>query len=344
MSDEATDRHGTVPAALDDASMLRCVVFRDGKSHGPPSNLSDLSNLLSEDRTLVWLDLVDPKESDLTLLAEEFKLHPLAIEDAVSAHERPKVDEYDGYWFIVIHGVTSEASKLVLHEIAMFVGKQFLVTVRHAPAYPLDEIERRWRAHPEALRKDVGFLLYVILDTVVDGYFPVAEEVRERIDQMETTLFQGQPLDNALLRNILVLKRDVQEFRRAVLPMRDILNPIIRGDLGFFPKAELAYFRDVYDHAVRVIDQVDAARDLVSTVLEIHLSVVANRQNEINKQLTIIATIFLPLTFITGFFGQNFGLLVTHISSAWTFWVWGIGSEVVALIIMLVYFKLRRWF
>lgn len=327
-----------------DASTLRCVVFRDGKSHGPPSNLSDLSDLLSEDHTLVWLDLVDPKESDLALLAEEFKLHPLAIEDAVTAHQRPKVDEYEGYWFIVVHGVTSEHAKLVIHEIAMFAGKQFLVTVRHAPAYPLDEIERRWRAHPEALRKDVGFLLYVILDTVVDDYFPVSESVRERIEQVETTLFQGRPLDNELLKYIFMLKRDVQAFRRAVLPMRDILTPIIRGDLTFFPQEEIAYFRDVYDHAVRVIDQVDAARDLVSSVLEIHLSVVANRQNEINKQLTIIATIFLPLTFVTGFFGQNFALLVNHISSAWSFWVWGIGSEVVALIIMLAFFKLRRWF
>src|SRR5262249_33805016 len=147
-------------------------------------------------------------------------------------------------------------------------------------------------------------------DTVVDGYFPVSETLQDRIDDLEAILFAREPRGNEVLVEIFALKQQLQQFRRAVLPMRDILNPIIRGDLRLFAEEEIAYYRDVYDHAVRIIDQVDAVRDLVSSALEIHLTVVANRQNEITKQLTIIATIFLPLSFITGFFGQNFGYMI----------------------------------
>ena len=143
---------------------------------------------------------------------------------------------------------------------------------------------------------------------------------------------------------IFGLKRDLQRFRRAAVPMRDILNPIIRGDLVLYKNEEIAYFRDVYDHAIRVIDQLDAARDLLNNALEINLSIVANRQNAIVKQLTIIATVFLPLTFITGFFGQNFGYLVSRIGSTSSFWALGIGAQAVTLIALICYFKWKRWF
>jgi magnesium transporter len=140
------------------------------------------------------------------------------------------------------------------------------------------------------------------------------------------------------------MKKEAQQFRWAALPMRDILNPIIRGDIALFPAEEIVYFRDIYDHAVRVIDQLDSMRDLVNSSLEIHLSVVANRQNEVAKQLTIIATIFLPLSFIVGFFGQNFLFLTSNIQSTGSFWLLGIGCEVVAVTLMIYYFKRKGWF
>src|SRR5581483_9022400 len=191
--------------------------------------------------------------------------------------------------------------------------ERFLATVRHAPPYPLDEIEQRWQAHPASLRQDSGFLLYTILDTIVDGYFPVMEEIEERLNALQNALFGEGRRQSEVFGDIFRLQKDVQHFRRAALPMRDILNPIIRGDLHLFTDEELLYYRDVYDHAVRVIDQLDAVRDQVGNALNIQLSVVANRQGEINKQLTLIATVFLPLSFITGFFGQNFGYLVTDL-------------------------------
>ncbi len=340
-------RAGAMEAATVNGT-LRCHVFRNGRRAHTPVDLSELSEVLKEDCAFVWLDVVDPRQEDLALLQREFGLHPLAIEDAVQAHQRPKIESYgegnDAYWFIVIHPATMAADELIVHEVALFAGAKFLVTVRHSPAYPIDEIERRWLAHPDDLHCDSGFLLYTVLDTVVDGYFPVAERFEERVDEIEVTLFEDRPLPEDLLLRIFRMKKDSQEFRRAALPMRDILTPILRGDLPLFSEGQKAYFRDVYDHAIRVIDQVDATRDLVNSALDVHLSVTANRQNEVSKQLAIIATIFLPLTFITGFFGQNFGVLVGHITGPISFWALGIGAEVVALGLLLTWFKRRGWF
>lgn len=324
---------------------LTCQVFKNGERLGLPTKLTDISDLLLHEDHLVWLDAVDPSHQDLELIKEEFGLHPLAVEDAVHAHQRPKVETYGNIWFIVVQGTTVKDNQIEFHEMAIFVGEQFLVTVRHAPVFPLDEVENRWNNHAEELRHGTGFLLYTILDTVVDGYLPVAQRFEARVDDLEENLFRDRPMEKEVLPQIFEMKREAQRFRWAAMPMRDILNPIIRKDIDIFPEEALAYFRDVYDHAVRVIDQLDSVRDLVSSALEIHLSVISNRQNEVAKQLTIIATIFLPLTFLTGFFGQNFSILVTHfITPGWTFWVFGIGLELLALSLTLGYFKWKHWF
>jgi magnesium transporter len=334
----------------------RCAVFRDGRPTHTPADLSQISEILKEDDTLVWLDVVDPGPNDLALLQEEFNLHPLAVEDAVYAHERPKIESYPTYWFIVVRGVTSSPAggtvpsaadaglDLQFHEVAIFAGERFLVTVRDAPPYPLDEIERRWLTRPPALRRDSGFLLYTILDTIIDGYFPVAGMFEERVNEIEGSLLGDAPPQRYILLRMFAMKRDLQRFRQAALPMREILTPIIRGDLTLFSPEEVVYYRDVYDHAIRIIDQLDAARDQVNSALDIHLSLTANRQNEVAKQLTLIATIFLPLTFITGFFGQNFGFLVNNIAGERAFWALGIGCEIVALVALIIYFKHKRWY
>ncbi len=325
----------------------RCVVFRDGQPAPPPADLRDLSEILAEGHTFVWLDVVDPGPGDLALLQEEFALHPLAVEDAIHAHQRPKIEAYDGYWFVVVQAATRTGTDLTFHEVAIFAGARFVVTVRDAPPYPLDEIERRLRTRPPALRRDGGFLLYTLLDTIVDGYIPLAEAYEERVAALEAALLRGEPTPAAqsdALLDIFAMKRDVQQFRRAVAPLRDMLAPLMRGDLPLFAPEEQAYYRDVYDHAARVLDQLDATRDQVNSALQIHLSVAATRQNEVNKQLTLIATIFLPLSFITGFFGQNFGYLVNHLlTSEGTFWWVGIGSEVVTLGALVVWFKRKGW-
>lgn len=323
---------------------LRCTVYKNGSQDRAPEDLAQISEILKEPGSLVWLDVIGPDAASLSLLQEEFDLHPLAVEDAMTAHERPKIDGYDGYWFLVVHGVTAKDEVVTIHELSIFSGKNYLITVRREPGYPLDEIERRWRTRSGLSKRDSGALLFTVLDTIVDGYFDAVETLDEQINALEVELLREGMQDASLPMRIFALKRDVQRFRRAAVPMRDILNPIIRGDLVLYSTEELAYFRDVYDHAIRVIDQLDAARDLVNNALEINLAIVANRQNAIVKQLTIIATIFLPLTFISGFFGQNFAYLVSNIASPVKFWALGIGTEVVALLVLLVYFKWKKWF
>jgi magnesium transporter len=327
-----------------DGTALTCKVFQNGQPAGEPRHLADISEILRDKGCLVWLDVVDPGQGDLAMLQEEFDLHPLAVEDAIHAHQRPKIEPYGSYWFVVVLGTTMTPEGTTFHEMAIFAGKNFLVTVRHHPPYPLGEIEQRWQAHPEDLRHGAGFLLYTILDTVVDGYFPVAESFQERVDELEERLFTERRDQGDVLKEIFEMKKDGQQFRRAVLPMRDILNPIIRRDLALFPEGDSAYFRDVYDHSIRLIDGLDTVRDLVNSALDIHLSLVGNRHNEVARQLTIIATIFLPLSFLTGFFGQNFAYLVRHITGPATFFGAGIGLEALAVAALVWVFKKRNWF
>ncbi len=325
---------------------IRCQVLRDGRPSPPPRNLGDLSEILKESGSFVWFDVADPGPSDLTLLEEEFDLHPLAVEDAINAHQRSKIEDYGTYWFIVVHGVTRAGARLAFHEIDLFVGKKFIVSARHDPAYPLDEIERRWLAHGASSRPrhDSGFLLYTMLDTIVDGYSAVVDLIEDRVEDLEGGLFRGKPLDDEDLVEVFTTRRDIQQFRRAVVPMREILSPIMRGDLSLLPAEEMPYYRDVYDHVVRAIDDLDAVRDLASSALDLHLSVSNAQQNEVSKQLTIIATIFLPLTFVTGFFGQNFSWMIDHINGFRPFAILGVGGEVVALASLVFYFKRKRWF
>ncbi|HEY8298149.1 MAG TPA: magnesium transporter CorA family protein [Candidatus Baltobacteraceae bacterium] len=322
-----------------------CTVFRDDGRAEPLADLSKISEILEEPGAFVWLDTVDPQDGALRLLQDEFGLHPLAVEDAVKAHQRSKIDAYAGFWFIVVHAVAHGARTLTTSEIAIFAGTRFVVTVRHAPAYPLDEIERRWNG-VTSLKRDSGALVHTILDTVVDDYFPVVETFEARVEALENALLtpsRGGPASADVLRDVLAIKQQLQLMRHVVAPVGDIVARIVRSDVQIFGPDEIAYYQDVGDHAMRLLDRIDSLHDMVATTLSIHWSLSAHRQAEIGKQLTVIATIFLPLSFITGFFGQNFGFLINHITGVHDFWWLGIGSEVVALAILMVYFARKRW-
>ena len=322
----------------------RCMIFTGSDSARALKDPSEISDLLRDGNNFVWFDLAEPTLDDLELLKTEFDLHPTAIEDAALVHERPKIESYDGYWLVVVHAATLEDERLVLHELAVFVGKNFVVTIRAHPVFPLDEIERRWLAKGVLPHTPTG-LLYVILDTIVDGYHPVANAYDERLVTLENRVLHGKRNPSQdVLREVLRFKRDLVRLRHAVVPVRDILAPLLRGELAELDSSTGAYFRDVYDHALRVTEQVDSVRDLLNSTLDIHLSSEAHRQGEVSKQLTIIATIFLPLTYITGFFGQNFGWMVNRITDGRQFWWLGIGAQVVTLAFLVLYFKRKGWF
>jgi magnesium transporter len=330
------------PAAVD--GRIACTVYAPNR---PPERLAALeriSNLLAHTDSLVWLDVVGPEPGDFTLIQEEFSLHPLAIEDAVKAHQRPKIEAYGDDWFVVVKAATRDGDRLQIEELAIFAGARYIVTVRTAPVYPLDEVLRRWDHPASDQRRDSGALLYTLLDVVVDGYRPIAEAFEERVERLEAALLGDAAQTNAVLLQIFNMKKELARFRAAVVPMRDLLTPIVRGDLTFFQRDELPYYRDVYDHVALVVDQMDAARDLINNARDTHISIASHRQNEVAKQLTIVATVFLPLTYITGFFGQNFGWMVNRIVGPTSFALLGVGSEIAALIALLAYFRYKRWF
>ena len=321
----------------------RCLIFTGKDTSRALKDPREISELLKNEHNFVWFDLAEPTHEDLALLQDEFSLHPMAIEDAALTHERPKIEAYDGYWLAVIHGTTLDANgHLELHEIAVFAGKNFVVTIRAHPLFPLDEIERRWLSNGSMPHDALG-LLYVILDVVVDGYFPVAMAFDERLVELENGVLDARAKHETVLRDVLRFKRELVAFRHAVAPMREILTPILRGDLGTLNRSTTAYYRDLYDHTMRANDQIDSTRDLLNGTLDIHLSSESHRQGEISRQLTIIATIFLPLSYITGFFGQNFGWMINHIDKAPTFWFVGVGAQVLAVVILVAYFAYKRW-
>ena len=322
----------------------RCMIFTGQDTARALKDPSEISELLKDEHNFVWFDLAEPTQADLALLQEEFALHPAAIEDAALVHERPKIEAFDGFRLVVLHAATVERAELVLHEIALFVGKNFLITIRAHPVYPLDEIERRWLARGTIPHTSTG-LLYVILDVVVDSYLPVASAYDERLVALENKVLARRERDpEGVLREVSAFKRDLVRLRHAVAPVRDILAPMLRGELEPSGSGMTVYFRDVHDHALRVTDQIDSIRDLLNSTLDIHLSTEAHRQGEVSKQLTIIATIFLPLAFITGFFGQNFGWMVNHIDKAEHFWFIGVGTQLLAVVVLIGYFKRKGWF
>jgi magnesium transporter len=322
----------------------RCMIFTGKDTARALKDPREISDLLQDEHNFVWFDLAEPTQDDLELLKEEFSLHPTAIEDAALIHERPKIESYDGYWLVVLHATTLEAGRLVLHEIAVFVGKNFVVTIRAHPVFALDEIERRWLSKGSIPHTSTG-LLYVILDVIVDGYHPVAVAYDERLVELENSVLgRERNHPQSVLREVLAFKRDLVALRHAVAPVRDILAPLLRGELATLDPALNAYFRDVYDHALRVADQIDSIRDLLNSTLDIHLSSEAHRQGDVSRQLTLIATIFLPLSYITGFFGQNFGWMINHIDQAPQFFIFGVGTQVVALGLLFTYFRRKGWF
>ena len=324
---------------------MSCALYVPEGAPREVGSLASISDLLHDEPTaLLWLDVVEPDDADFAVIQEEFGLHPLAIEDAIKAHQRPKIEAYGDTWFIIVHAASRNETKLELHEIAIFASSRFVVTVRANPPYSLAAFRQRWEHLPQAIHQDGGTMLYELLDVIVDGYLPIADAFEERVERLEAALLREDAHTREVLLEIYEMKRELATFRRAVLPLRDILTPIMRGDLAFFRPEYLPYFRDVYDHVSIVVDGLDAARDLINNARDTHVAIVSNRQSEVSRQLTIVATVFLPLTFITGFFGQNFGFLTAKMTSATSFWWLGVGGEVAALAALLAYFRYKRWF
>ncbi len=275
------------------------------------------------------------------MLREAFGFHPLAVEDSEHFGPRAKFDEYDDFVFIVVYGAAPDADRLV--EVHCFYSERFLVTVHRDDCPAFAEVRERYQKRKGGPERP-SLLLYRLIDALVDSFFPVLAELDDRIDELEDAIFLRA--DDRQLQQIFGMKRLLVGLRKAIGPQRDAFTRLTGGfgDLPGFVADDERYFRDVYDHLIRISDLIDSYRDLLSGAMDVYLSTVSNRLNAVMKQLTIIATIFLPLAWITGFFGQNFGFMVRHIGSWETFLVFGIITEVLAIATMLGYFKRKGWF
>ena len=288
-----------------------------------------------------WLDLDEPDADDFQVLTDVFKFHPLAIEDSEHFGQRAKIDTYDDFAFIVVYGASPDEDRLV--EVHCFYSERYLVTVHRDEAPAFNDERDRFAKRGEPVEHPAR-LLYQIVLALVDSFFPLLADFDDRIDDLDTQTFLNAT--DAQLQEIFGMKRLLVGLRKAITPERDMFARLVAGIevLPGMTADDERYFRDVYDHLIRISDLIDTYRDLLTSSMDVYLSTVSNRLNTVVKQLTIIATIFLPLAWLTGFFGQNFGFLVRHITGWPAFLFLGIGTEVVALAALLVFFKRRGWF
>jgi len=389
--------------------MRSLVVSHAGKFQAElPHDAIDVA--LKEPNTILWLDITDPTPEDQILLREEFGFHPLAIEDAVRSHERPKVDAYgvlrdddgdgvpdalaeppdpsgqpgaemrespfvdddaettdelaemvlipleslplaeaddedevdrNGYYFVVFYAAVYDHQEdhIKAHAVSMFIGPNYLVTVHTGSLPHIADTIARWRAPKSPLSHRISVLVHALLDAMVDDYFPLMDQVADRVEELEDTIFIH--FDEGSIETIFRLKKDLLSMRRIVAPERDVLNVLLRRQLPIFALEDMAYLQDVYDHIVRVTDSIDTYRDLLSSALDSYLSLQSNRLNQIMKTLTIASIILMTAALITGFYGQNFKFFPSmdwRIGSFWSLIL--IAGATLALV---VYFRRKKW-
>jgi magnesium transporter len=306
------------------------------------TELGDVSGHL-ERKEFFWLDLEDPTPKEIDHLGTLLKLHPLTLGDISTFSERPKREHYEGYVSLVVYGVDVDAKSggSLLREVHMLISGDWVVTLHPSPFATVDDLRKRLK---DAEYRGQLAVTYQILDSVLSTFVPVLDRVDDQIDGIEQSVIE-RPREESL-QGIFSLKRDLIGMRRVITPMRDFFArdaDEIAHLPGMTPDDE-PYFRDLYDTLVRSSDLVDSYRDLLSGATDMYLSTVANRQGEISKQLTIIATIFLPLSFLTGFFGQNFTFLTGNVlNHTWAFFVLGLGLLVASIAALWVYFRRRGW-
>ena len=321
--------------------MLMGTLRIDG-SDQPATNENVLAALAGTEP--FWLDL-DDEQADGTvseMLSVHFGFHPLAVQSAERFNQRPRIDDYDGFMYLVARGAdpthTGEA------EVHCFWTDRYVVTVHRGGCPAIAQVRQRiGRHHASEAANPQLVIVYFVISALVDSFFPVLSKFDDRIDTLEDDILKAPT--EAQLGELFDMKRSLMDMRKVIAPQRDMMASINSGvaDVPGMTDEASRYFRDLYDHLIRLADLVDSYRDLLSSVMDTHISTVSNRLNVVMKQLTVIATIFLPLSFLTGFFGQNFAVLVRGIASTWSFYVFAIALELGAVAALLYLFRRRGW-
>jgi magnesium transporter len=283
--------------------VINARVFRAGEELTDVP-VEDLSEIRSDPATLVWVDVTGGSEEEIGRMGEEFPIHPLALEDCRHQHQRPKVDQYEPHILLVAYGTEAaiQGEPTRLHELDLVAGENFLVTFHQVPPIDAGAVAKRIRAHPELAHHGAGFLLYVVLDELIDSFVPTMDLIGERVEDLAEGVFAGRQVQS----DVFALRRDLVTIRRVVGPMGDAMTVLLRRELGLFDQETRHYLQDVNDHLLRIVQAVEAYQDLAAGALEANLTVVSNRVNEVARTLTAYAAIFAVLTLVSGVYGMNF--------------------------------------
>jgi magnesium transporter len=309
---------------------------------GNPSTVfsHDAERLVAQKHGLLWIDLTSPTEVELAKLQKTFEFHPLSIEDSRHFRQRAKVDPYEGYLFITLysHRYDDVSKSIIPEELHVFLGSNYLVTVHQNPLPALSAARSRFERETEALKKGADFFLYLIVDELVDSYFPLLDQIANRIDALEERI-EFEP-DRSLMQEIFSLKQQLIYLRRVAGPQREVFLALSTRHLEMINSHVAVYFQDVYDHGVRIYEMVDTLRDLLGNALDAYYSATSIHLNEVMKRLTLIATIFMPLTFITGFGGMNFNHIPFNDAKAFALLVI---IMILVPALMWFWFKKKKW-
>ena len=341
------DPQAAAAAAICESTPTKCQartrVYLDGNLVAEGFPVANISDYLDQDGTVVWLDLHVPDHEDLSVLSEEFGLHPLAVEDAEHEHQRTKLDRYQGYLFLTAYAVQLDvdSGELRTSELSAFIMSRALITIRKDDGFDIGAVVSYWDGSPDLAKEGVGYLLHGLLDNIVDGYFAAVQALDEQIEDVEDQLFaEDRRGQGAVQRRSFQLRKSLVMFRRVVLPMREVVNAVMRRDLHVMTDALQPYYQDVYDHVLRATEWTESLRDLVATILETNLTVQANRMNVITKKVTSWAAIVAVPTLVTGFYGMN--VPYWGFAKPWGFAAAVVIMAVISVALYLV-FKARDW-
>ena len=325
--------------------MIRSIFISKDNAVRDDLQVADFPGALLEPGGVLWVDFeATPPEADEPILREVFHFHPLAVDDALQESHVPKIDDWDNYLYIVLHAVTfdqTDGGHVDTLELDVFLGRNYMVTHHDQSIAAVEKVMQACQRDERMWKNGIDYILYRLTDEVVASYMPVVEGIDEAVDRAEDEVF-GRPSPD-VLENIFTLKRAVLHLRRIIGPQREVLNRLARDDYLVIDKRARVYFRDVYDHLVRLHDITESIRDLVSGTLDTYLSVINNRMNDIMKTLTIITTLFMPISFVTGFFGMNFFQPVAARLAPWAdLPVFAFAMGIFLLIPVVMFFWIRR--
>jgi len=288
-------------------AVINCAAYANGMRLANVG-LNDISGMLSEPDIFIWIGLHEPDESLMVEAQQQFGLHHLAVEDAHQAHQRPKLETYGDTLFIVLRTAQMLDKQISFGETHFFIGHSFILTIRHGSTLSYKDVRTRCESTPDQLKKGPAFALYAVMDSIVDQYFPVVNDMEEQLERLEEDVFSGSS-NRETISQIYQLKRSLLQVKRAILPLTDICNRLVRFNIALIPDETHPYFRDVHDHAMRISEMVDNTRELLNSVLEVNFSLISISQNDVSKKFAGWAAILGVPTMIAGIYGMNFDFI-----------------------------------